>query len=321
MTIFKKIATDEPKSTGLFSRLGEKLSATRETLSRGFGDLLLGKKTLDADLLEQLEARLLTADVGPETTQRILDQIAERISRKHLTDTEAVRQALKDILLEILAPCAQPLVTTAPTRPFVIMVVGVNGTGKTTTIGKLAHKFKQQGYSVMLAAADTFRAAAKEQLQAWATRSDAAFISQPGRGDAAAITHDALRAAAAQQHDILIIDTAGRLHTQTGLMDELKKIKRVMAKVEASAPHEVLLVLDAGNGQNILSQWKNFDAAVGVTGLCLTKLDGTAKGGVLFALAAIARLPIRYIGVGEDLEDLRDFDAAEFVEAILPAQD
>src|SRR5229473_2260856 len=246
MTIFKKTnPTEEPPPAGLFSRLGEKLSATRETLSRGFADLLLGKKILDADLLEQLEARLLMADVGPETTQKILDRITERISRKELTDTQAVRQALKNILLEILASCAQPLVTTAPTRPFVIMVVGVNGAGKTTTIGKLTHKFKQQGDSVMLAAADTFRA----------------------------------------------------------------------------APHEVLLVLDAGNGQNILSQWKNFDAAVGVTGLCLTKLDGTAKGGVLFALAAKARLPIRYIGVGEGLEDLRDFDAAEFVEAILPEKD
>ncbi len=322
MAIFKK--TDSPEkleSAGLFSRLGGKLSATRETLSRGIGNLLLGKKTLDADLLEQLEALLLTADVGPETTQKILDRITERISRKELTDTQAVRAALKDILLETLAPCARPLAIPGPIRPFVIMLAGVNGTGKTTTIGKLTHKFKQQGYSVMLVAADTFRAAAREQLQAWAARNNAPIVSQPGRADAAAVTHDALRAAAAARHDIVLVDTAGRLHTQAGLMDELKKIKRVMAKVKADAPHEILLVLDAGNGQNILSQWKNFHAAVGVTGLCLTKLDGTAKGGVLVALAAKTRLPIRYIGVGEDMEDLREFDAREFVEAILPEKE
>lgn len=307
----------KPSSGGWLSRLSERLSATRETLSKGVADTLFGRKSLDAEFWEDLEAQLLRADLGVEATQTVIDGVQQRCSRRELTDPAAVYAAIKALLREILAPCAQPLQLDPSARPFVIMVVGVNGAGKTTTIGKLAREFSQAKKRVTLAAADTFRAAAREQLQAWAERNRTPLITGSG-DDAAAVAHDALRAAASRGQDVLLIDTAGRLHTQAGLMEELKKIKRVLAKLDAQAPHEVLLVLDAGNGQNILSQLQHFHAAVGVTGLCVTKLDGTAKGGVLFAVARKLPVPIRYVGVGEGLDDLRPFDAAEFVDAVLP---
>lgn len=322
MSLFKKNSSrdetpEQPK--GWLSRLGGKLAKTRDSFSRGMGDLLLGKRALDAALLEELETLLLTADVGVDVTESVIEELTGRIRRKELADSGAVYQSLRELLLEILQPSNKPLHIPATPRPFVIMVVGVNGAGKTTTIGKLANKFKAQGLQVMLAAGDTFRAAAVEQLQVWAQRNDIPLISQGTGADAAAVAHDAMRAALARGHDVLIVDTAGRLHTQSGLMDELKKIKRVLGKVEQSAPHEVLLVLDAGIGQNALAQLEHFTVAVGVTGLCLTKLDGTAKGGILFAIAKKTGIPIRYIGVGEAIEDLREFDAGDFVEALLPA--
>ncbi|HJV97255.1 MAG TPA: signal recognition particle-docking protein FtsY [Albitalea sp.] len=280
-------------------------------------DLLLGKRALDETLFEDLEALLLSADVGVETMHYLLRGITEQVSRKELKDTRAVYQALRARILSIMQPCSRPL-AIAPARPWVIMVVGVNGVGKTTTIAKLAARLKHAGHQVMLAAADTFRAAAIEQLKTWAGRLDTPVIAQHTGADAAAVVHDALNAAGARGSDVLIVDTAGRQHTQAGLMDELKKIKRVIAKANPAAPHEVLLVLDAGTGQNALSQLAHFGDAVGVTGLALTKLDGTAKGGILIAIARTTGLPIRYIGVGEGMDDLREFDADEYVDALLP---
>lgn len=324
MGFFKKNQTteevkdkQEAETPGLFGRLGGKLASARASLGRNLGDLLLGKREIDDALLEELETLLLRADVGVDATQEIIDQITDGVHRRELSDAEAVYEKLREILVAILAPRARSLVVTGA-KPFTIMVVGVNGAGKTTTIGKLTHKFKQQGAHIMLAAADTFRAAAVEQLHVWADRTGTAIVSQPTGSDAASVAHDAIRAAAARGIDILIVDTAGRLHTQSGLMDELKKIKRVMAKAQADAPHEVLLILDGSIGQNALAQLAHFDAAVGITGLCITKLDGTAKGGVLFAIAKKTQTPIRYIGIGESVDDLRDFDAREYVEALLP---
>ena len=293
----------------MFGRLGERLSATRQALTRGFNELLNGN-TLSPAQIEALEAALLQADVGVEATDRILATL----------DTLILPGALRDTLLQFLEQCEKPLTIPAQTRPFVIMVVGVNGAGKTTTIGKLAHHLQSQGHKVMLAAADTFRAAAVEQLVVWGERNAVPVIALERGADAAAVTHDALHAAKARAIDVLIVDTAGRLHTQSGLMDELKKIRRVIERVIPQAPHEVLLVLDGGIGQNALAQRQHFQAAVGVTGLVLTKLDGTAKGGVLFALAAQGPIPVRFIGVGEGIEDLRVFNVAEFVDAILPGQ-
>lgn len=317
MGLFGK-SGDEASKPGMLARWGGKMAAARENFGRKLGDLLLGKRAIDEELMEELETLLLRADVGVEATQAILDRIAERIRRKELGDAEAVYNALREILLELLLPLAQPLEMPA-VRPFTLMVVGVNGAGKTTTIGKITAKLKQQGRTVMLAAGDTFRAAAAEQLQIWAERTDSPIVSQAG-ADAAAVAHDALRSAMARNVDVLIVDTAGRLHTQTGLMEELKKIKRVIGKVQPGAPQEILLVLDGGIGQNALAQLLNFNDAVGVTGLCLTKLDGTAKGGILFAIAQKMQVPIRFIGMGEGLDDLREFDAREFVEAIMPAR-
>jgi fused signal recognition particle receptor len=275
--------------------------------------LLEGERAPDPELLDDLEAALLQADVGVEATERILEKIRAQAS------PGGMRVTLRAALLELIAPCEQPLaIPAAVPRPFVIMVVGVNGAGKTTTIGKLAHHLQAQGHKVMLAAADTFRAAAVEQLKVWGERNGVPVIAQDTGADAAAVAHDALHAASARGMDVLIVDTAGRLHTQSGLMDELKKIRRVIERINPQAPHEVLLVLDAGIGQNALAQREHFQAAVGVTGLILTKLDGTAKGGVVFAMAAKNPLPIRFIGVGEGIEDLRVFNAAEFVEALLP---
>ncbi len=308
----------EKRPAGLFGRLREKLAATQRNFTRGLSDLLLGGRALDDSLFEELETLLLSADVGVETTQHLLKGITEQVSRKQLKDARAVYNALRQSILAIVAPCSRRLEIT-PARPFVIMVVGVNGVGKTTTIAKLARRLKNDGHSVMVGAADTFRAAAIEQLKTWAGRLDIPVIAQHTGADAAAVVHDALNAAKARASDILIVDTAGRQHTQAGLMDELKKIRRVIAKADPAAPHEVLLVLDAGTGQNALSQLAHFGEAVGVTGLVLTKLDGTAKGGILIALARKTGLPIRYIGVGEGMDDLREFVAEEYVDALLPA--
>ncbi|OGI42378.1 MAG: signal recognition particle-docking protein FtsY [Candidatus Muproteobacteria bacterium RBG_16_64_11] len=311
MPLSKTSDTGKKSSPGLLARLGEKLAATR----RAFG----GARPIDDALLEELEALLLGADLGLDATRAVLDDLSAR-ARK-LADSSALAAALKETLLAVVAPCERPLAIPPAGKPFVILTVGVNGAGKTTTIGKLAHKFQAEGRKVMLAAGDTFRAAAVEQLQAWGERNAAPVIAQAPGADAAAVAHDAMQAARAQGMDVLIIDTAGRLQTQTGLMDELKKIKRVIQRFDAAAPHEVLLVLDAGLGRNALSQFENFHAAVGVTGLCMTKLDGTAKGGMLFALARQAACPIRFIGIGEGIDDLREFNAREFVEAIMPDSD
>jgi len=311
----ENINKDSEKS-GWFDRLGNRLSATRNSFGRGLNRLLLGKHALDKELLEEIEDILLTADVGIEVTQFLIDSITERISHKQLNDSRAVLALIKQQLLDILSPVAIPLIIPKQGAPYVIMVVGVNGVGKTTTIGKLAHQLKQHGHKVMLAAGDTFRAAAVEQLQKWGERNGLAVIAQPTGSDSASVAHDAMEAAHAKKCDVLIIDTAGRQHIKTDLMQELEKIKRVVTKLDRHAPHEVLLVLDAGTGQNALSQLENFDKAVGVTGLCLTKLDGTAKGGIIIAIAKKTGVPVRYIGVGEAIDDLRPFNAEEYLQAL-----
>lgn len=311
--------SEKTRPAGLFGRLREKLTATQRNFTRGLTDLLLGERALDDNLFEQIETLLLSADVGVETTQFLLKGITDQVARQQLNDTRAVYSALRQGILSIMTPCSRQL-AIIPDKPFVIMVVGVNGVGKTTTIAKLAKLLKNAGHSIILAAADTFRAAAIEQLKTWAGRLDIPVIAQHTGADAAAVVHDAMNAAAARASDILIVDTAGRQHTQAGLMDELKKIRRVINKTKPAAPHEVLLVLDAGTGQNALSQLTHFTEAVGVTGLALTKLDGTARGGILIAIARQTGLPIRYIGVGEGLDDLQEFNAEEFVDAILPVQ-
>ncbi|KAB7627364.1 signal recognition particle-docking protein FtsY [Alkalilimnicola sp. S0819] len=302
---------------GLFARLKAGLSRTGSGLTEGLSSLFLGKKVIDDELLEELETRLLMADVGVEATQRIIDGVTERLKRKELNDVEALLAGLQADMRAILAPCARPLVLDERHQPFVILMVGVNGAGKTTTIGKLAKRFQGEGRAVMLAAGDTFRAAAVEQLQVWGERSGIPVVAQHTGADSASVCFDALQAARARQMDVLIADTAGRLHTQSNLMDELAKVKRVLGKQDATAPHETLLVLDASNGQNALAQARQFHQAVGVDGVVLTKLDGTAKGGVIFAIAEQLGLPVRFIGVGEGAEDLRPFDADEFVRALL----
>lgn len=308
------------RSSGLFARLGDKLGATRRAIGTGLGDLLLGKREINADILEDIETILLTADVGIEVTQQLLDQITDELARKQLSDGNAVYGAIQQYMLEMLQPSEVPLQISADHKPTVILAVGVNGVGKTTTVGKLTLKLKSDGHKVMLAAADTFRAAAIEQLQSWGERNDVPVIAQHSGADAAAVAHDAYQAAQARGMDVLIVDTAGRQHTHDDLMQELAKIKRVLQKLEPSAPHEVLLVLDANTGQNALSQYEHFNNTVGITGLCLTKMDGTAKGGILLALAQKSALPIRFIGVGEDIEDLRTFQAREFIDALLPRE-
>ncbi len=308
---------DEPKKPGLFGRLKERLSKTSSKLTSGFASLILGKKTIDDDLLEELETQLLTADLGIDATQTIISDLTQRVARKQLGDAVALFSALRDDMVDILEPSSEPLVIPEKKGPYVILMVGINGVGKTTTIGKLAKQFQSQGKSVMLAAGDTFRAAAVEQLQVWGERNSIPVISQHSGADSASVIFDALQAAKARNTDILIADTAGRLHTQSNLMEELKKVKRVMSKLDIEAPHEIMLVLDAGTGQNALSQAVQFNQAVGVTGITLTKLDGTAKGGIIFAIAKKTGLPIRYIGVGETIDDLRPFKADEFVDALL----
>jgi fused signal recognition particle receptor len=302
---------------GLFARLKTGLSKTGNNLTAGMGDLFLGKKTIDSELLEDLETRLLTADVGVEATTRIIDDLTQQSKRNELKDAAALKTSLANSMQQTLAPCHHPLEIDQTQQPFVILVVGINGAGKTTTIGKLAHHLQDGGFSVMLAAGDTFRAAAVEQLQAWGERNTVPVISQGSGADSASVIFDALQSAQAKDIDVLIADTAGRLHTQDNLMEELKKIKRVMGKLDTAAPHEVLLIVDGGTGQNALRQAQAFNEAVGLTGLAVTKLDGTAKGGILFAMAETLGLPIRFIGVGEGIEDLRVFDAEEFVSALL----
>jgi fused signal recognition particle receptor len=319
--LFEKTASSSEQSntSGQHQPLGSRLGATRRSLTRKLGDLLIGKRAIDATLLDDLETLLLSADVGVEATQALVDQISAQLARKQLVDGQAVYHQLRQSILEIIKPCSQPLVIAADARPFVIMIVGVNGVGKTTTIGKLAQRLTASGLSVMIAAADTFRAAAIEQLQRWGERAGVPVIAQHTGADAAAVTHDALNAARARHIDVLIVDTAGRQHTNVSLMEELQKIARVLKKIHPQAPHEVLLVVDAVTGQNAISQLDHFRNAVGVTGLCVTKLDGTAKGGILIALAGRTALPIRFIGVGEGVNDLLDFNAEQFVEALFAA--
>ena len=311
----------EPKNQGLLASLRQRLGRTRENLSSGLAHLLLGKKRIDDDLLEQLEDQLLMADVGIQATQKITSSLTERLKRKQLGEEESLLQALKKTMEAILEPCEVPLVPETPHKPYVILMVGVNGAGKTTTVGKLAQQFKSQGHRVMLAAGDTFRAAAVEQLQRWGEKLDIPVVRQEQGADSASVIFDALQSARARNIDILIADTAGRLHTQSNLMEELEKIKRVMGKLDAQAPHETLLVLDAVTGQNALSQASHFRDTIGVSGIVLTKLDGTAKGGMIFSVAEQLKLPIRYIGVGEDAQDLRPFRSHEFVDALLSEAD
>ena len=306
---------------GFFQRLKQGLTRTRGSLTEGLARLVLGKKAIDDELLEEIETHLLTADVGAAATQRILDDLTARVKRKQLGDAQALLAALKEDMGAILTPCSQPLIIPAEIRPYIILMVGVNGVGKTTTIGKLAKRLQSEGLSVMLAAGDTFRAAAVEQLQTWGERNGVAVIAQERAADPASVIFDGIQAARARKADVLIADTAGRLHTQANLMEELKKIKRVMAKLDADAPHETLLVIDASIGQNALNQARQFHEAVGVSGIVLTKLDGTAKGGVIFAVAEQMKLPIRYIGVGEGIDDLRPFDAGDFVEALFASEE
>ena len=304
--------------TGFFTRLKNGLVKTRQSFTESLANLVVGRKEIDEDLLDELEMILLTADIGVEATDKIIQNLTDQVSRKELKDPEALITSLKAQLQSMLEPVATPLSvdTTASKKPFVILMVGVNGVGKTTTIGKLAKKFQNEGKSVMLAAGDTFRAAAVEQLQTWGERNQVPVIAQKTGADSAAVIFDAIQSATAKNIDVLIADTAGRLHTQSNLMEELKKVKRVMQKVDESAPHEVMLVLDAGTGQNAINQAQQFHEAVQLTGLTLTKLDGTAKGGIVFALADKLQIPVRFIGVGEAIDDLREFNAQDFAEAL-----
>ncbi len=301
---------------GLFERLKSGLGKTRGGLTGFLANLALGKKAIDRDLLEDIEAQLLMADIGVTATAEIIADLTDNLERSELKDVDVLTGRLREHLFEILEPCSLPLEIRQEHKPFVILVVGVNGVGKTTTIGKLARRLQNQGLSVMLAAGDTFRAAAVEQLQTWGERNGIPVIAQHTGADSASVIFDGVQSAQARGVDVLIADTAGRLHTKSNLMEELSKIKRIMGKLDATAPHEVLLVLDAGTGQNALSQAKQFNEAVGLTGLALTKLDGTAKGGVIFALAKQFGIPIRYIGVGEGIDDLQDFKAREFIDAL-----
>jgi len=311
---------DKPaERQGFIKRLRARLNRGDSWLTYDLANLAPGGK-IDEDVLEELESMLVMADVGIDTTTRIIEDLQKRLARKELKDVAALRDGLRRSLVDILAPVEQPLDIDPQHRPFVILMVGVNGAGKTTTIGKLARRFKDQGLSVMLAAGDTFRAAAVEQLQAWGKRNEVPVIAQQSGADPAAVIYDALQSAQAREMDVLIADTAGRLHTQSNLMDELKKVKRVLGRLDPSAPHEVLLVLDAGQGQNALAQARQFNEALGVTGIVLTKLDGTAKGGIVLAIADRLGIPLRYIGVGESAEDFGVFEAGSFVDAVLEPQ-
>ncbi len=290
----------------------------RTSAALGLAGLFTRNPRLDDDLLDEIETALLTADVGVPATTAIIEDLRKRMKEREFADAQALLKALRADLIALITPVAKPLVIDASRKPFVVLTVGVNGVGKTTTIGKLARRFKQDGHSLMLAAGDTFRAAAVAQLQTWGERNGVPVVAQGQDADAASVAFDALQSAKSRGFDVLIADTAGRLHTQTGLMNELGKIRRVLGKIDETAPHEVLMVIDGTTGQNALSQLRQFHAAVGVTGLVVTKLDGTAKGGVVFALAREFGIPIRYAGIGERVEDLRVFDAESFVDALLP---
>lgn len=314
----------EPKTnanTSFFSKLKNSLRHTREKFISQIENLLLGKKIIDATLLAELEKILLTADIGIETTTKIITHLTTLVNRKDLSNSEALLAVLCEQLTSILMPCEQPLVIPKANKPFVILMIGVNGAGKTTTIGKLAKHLQAEGKKVLLAAGDTFRAAAIEQLKTWGERNAIPVISQHIGADSASVIFDAFQAATAKQYDVLIADTAGRLHTKDNLMEELKKALRVLKKLDPEAPHEVLLVLDASSGQNALAQAEKFHQAIGVTGIVLTKLDGTAKGGILFPIAAKLGLPFRFIGIGEGIEDLKLFTATDFVQALFATQE
>ena len=309
---------DEETRASLFSRLKNGLTKTRASLSSGLANLFLGKKELNADLLTEIETALLSADVGVETTEQLIKTLTQKLARKELSSPEAAFDCLKQEMLQILTPCSKPLMITDH-KPFVMLVIGVNGSGKTTTIGKLAKYYQHEQKQIMLAAGDTFRAAAIEQLQVWGERNKIPVIAQQPGADTAAVIYDAVEAAKARQADLLIADTAGRLHTQSNLMAELQKVKRVIGKVDASAPHEVLIVIDATLGQNALNRVRQFHQAIGITGIALTKLDGTAKGGIIFAIAKETGIPIRFIGIGESIHDLRPFVAEDFISALFEA--
>ena len=312
---------DKGDKKGWLARIKSGLGKTRANLTDGIADLFLGKKQIDDELLEDLETQLLMADVGIEATSEIIERLEARVSRKELNDPEALYRGLQEELAAMLEPVTQPLSFDKDSDgPFVILVVGVNGVGKTTTIGKLTQRFQREGKSVMLAAGDTFRAAAVEQLKVWGERNSVPVIAQHTGADSASVIYDAVAAAKSRGVDVLIADTAGRLHNKSHLMEELKKVHRVMKKIDDTAPHEVMLVLDAGTGQNAISQASTFNEAVPVSGITLTKLDGTAKGGIIFALAKQLNTPIRYIGVGEGLDDLRPFESKDFVNALFDRQ-
>lgn len=315
------VPTKKEGKLSLFARLKSQLKRTSSGLAGGLGNLIMGRKKLDDELLDELETRLLLADVGIDATRAVLANLVERLGRKELESADVVVNALREELEALVIPCALPLVFEATHRPTVVLVIGVNGAGKTTTIGKLAKRWQLEGRKVMLAAGDTFRAAAVEQLQVWGDRHGVPVIARHSGADSAAVAYEAYETARSQKVDVLIIDTAGRLHTKANLMDELKKMSRVLQKIDPAAPHEVLLVLDASTGQNALSQAKTFHEAMNLTGLCLTKLDGTAKGGILFAIARQLKVPIRFIGVGEQAEDLREFNGSEFVAALFDETD
>lgn len=321
MVSFKKdnIGSDSKQfiKQDMYSRLKRGLTKTRDILNTDVMELIQGQQEIDEDLLEQFEDQLMMADVGIEATQYISAHLSEVMHDKKLSSREDMYHTLQSSMNSILVKSNRPLYVDREKKPFVILMVGMNGAGKTTTIGKLAQQFKDSGLSVMMAAGDTFRAAAVEQLQEWGKRLDIPVISQGKGADAAAVIYDALQSAQSRQVDVLIADTAGRLHTQNNLMKELEKIKRIISKLDPSAPHETMLVLDAGVGQNALVQARNFNEAIGISGITLTKLDGTAKGGIVFSIAQQMKLPIRYIGVGETAQDLRVFDSKEFIKALL----
>lgn len=312
--------TSAATAASRWGRLGDAVAKTRRQLAASIGDLLLGERRIDEDVLEELETALLLADVGVDATERVVAGLKERIDRRQLSDAKALHDALAAQLRDILQPVAQPF-AIGEARPYVVLVVGVNGAGKTTLIGKLAHRLKGEGHSLLLAAGDTFRAAAVEQLKEWGGRTGVPVVAQGTGADSASVIFDAIQAAKARTVDVVLADTAGRLQAKVGLMDELRKIKRVMGRLDDTAPHEVLLVLDAGIGQNALSQVAEFGKAAGVTGLAFTKLDGTAKAGILVAIAAASKLPVRFVGVGEGVEDLQPFDAGAFVAALLAPAD
>ena len=320
-SVIEKPKGENTKKSGLFARLKQGLSRTGSSLTEGVEALVLGKKQIDDEVLEDLETRLLMADVGVDATMKIIDQLTAEVKRNELKDVDALMQSMYKIMTKILRPVAEPLEISDEHHPTVILMVGINGAGKTTTIGKLAKQFQNEGKSVMLAAGDTFRAAAVEQLQVWGERNDIPVVAQGTGADSASVIYDAMDSAKARGIDVLLADTAGRLHTQDNLMEELKKVKRVMQKIDPQAPHEVMLIIDASIGQNALAQAKEFDSAIGLTGITVTKLDGTAKGGILFAIAEQAKIPVRYIGVGEGINDLQEFDAYEFVGALLAGEE